>query len=43
MSKKEQKQVSLMLPDEHSVMAEYFHIMCHNVDSMLPFPSIRAM
>lgn len=37
MSKKEQKQVSLMLPDEHSVMAEYFHIMCHNVDSMLPF------
>lgn len=36
MSKKDQKQASLILPDEHSVLSEYFHILCHNVDSMLP-------
>lgn len=36
MSKKEQRKTSLILQDEHSVISEYFHILSHHVDSMLP-------
>ena len=36
MTKKEQRQVARMFTDEHSVISEYFQILCHNADSMLP-------
>ncbi|WP_290565914.1 tyrosine-protein kinase [Akkermansia sp.] len=36
MTKKEQRNVTRMFTDEHSVISEYFQILCHNADSMLP-------
>lgn len=36
MTKKEQRQAARMFTDEHSVISEYFQILCHNADSMLP-------
>lgn len=38
MSKKESKNTKLLIQDEHSVIAECFHILRNNVDSMLPRP-----
>lgn len=38
MNKKERKHTKLFIRDEHSVMAECFHILRNNVDSMLPRP-----
>lgn len=38
MSKKESKNTKLFIQDEHSVIAECFHILRNNVDSMLPRP-----
>ena len=39
MSKKERKQSTSFIQDEHSIMAECFHILRNNVDSMLPKPT----
>jgi capsular exopolysaccharide synthesis family protein len=36
LSRKEQKQTQLLLQDDHSVCTEHFHILRHNVDSLLP-------
>ncbi|WP_290511884.1 polysaccharide biosynthesis tyrosine autokinase [Akkermansia sp.] len=38
MSKKERKNTSLFIKEEQSVMAECFHILRNNVDSLLPRP-----
>ena len=38
MNKKERKNTSLFIKEEQSVMAECFHILCNNVDSLLPRP-----
>lgn len=38
MNKKESRNTGLFIQDEHSVIAECFHILRNNVDSMLPRP-----
>ncbi len=38
MSKKESRSTRLFIQDEHSAIAESFHILCNNVNSMLPRP-----
>lgn len=38
LSKKESKHPSLFIQDDHSVIAECFHILRNNVDSLLPRP-----